>query len=122
MEKELGFKSKREIEGYGVAEFVKRCKQRALRFAAVQVEQSIRLGYWMDWDDPDLLRKLADALDQPDKTISITGKAGVLTGTGEYLIGRLGMPEIGGSYFTLSDENNYTIWTALKKCHDQGWI
>ena len=122
VERELRFKSKREIEAYGVAEFVKRCKQRALRFAAVQVEQSIRLGYWMDWDDPDLLRKLADALGQPDKTISITGKAGVLTGTGEYLIGRLGMPELGGSYFTLSDENNYTIWAALKKCHDKGWI
>jgi isoleucyl-tRNA synthetase len=122
VEKELGFKSKREIEAYGVAEFVKRCKQRALRFAAIQVEQSIRLGYWMDWDDPDLLQKLADALDQPDTAISINGKRGPLMGRPEYLIGRLGMPEIGGSYFTLSDENNYTIWSALKKCHDRGWI
>jgi len=122
VEKELGFKSKKDIEAYGVAEFVKRCKQRALRFAAIQVEQSIRLGYWMDWDDPDLLRKFADALDEPDKVITINGKNDILTGTAEFLIGRLGMPEIGGSYFTLSNENNYTIWNALKKCHDRGWI
>jgi len=122
VEKELGFRSKREIEAYGVAEFVKRCKQRALKFAAIQVEQSIRLGYWMDWDDLDLLRKLADLLDEPEKTISISGKTGSVTGTAEQLVGRLGMPEIGGSYFTLSDENNYTIWSALKKCHEKGWI
>jgi len=122
VEKELGFKSKREIEAYGVSEFVKRCKQRALTFAATQVEQSIRLGYWMDWDDPTLLRKLADALDEPVKAISIKGKKGLLTETAEQLIGRLGLPELGGSYFTLSDENNYTIWSALKKCHDRGWI
>ncbi len=122
VEKELGFKSKREIEAYGVAQFVKRCKQRVLKFAATQVEQSIRLGYWMDWDDPELLQKLADHLDEPEKTITISGKEGSVTGTAEQLVGRLGTPEIGGSYFTLSDENNYTIWSALKKCHEKGWI
>jgi len=122
VEKELGFKSKREIEAYGIAEFVKRCKQRALKYAAFQVEQSVRLGYWMDWDDPDLLRKLADLLDEPKKAVSISRKSNLVTGTAEELIGRLGMPEIGGSYFTLSDENNYTIWTALKKCYERGWI
>jgi len=26
------------------------------------------------------------------------------------------------SYYTMSDENNYMIWTFLKKCYDQGWI
>lgn len=26
------------------------------------------------------------------------------------------------SYYTLSDENNYTIWHFLKKCHDKGLI
>jgi len=34
-----------------LAEFVLHCKQRVLRYAAVQTEQSIRLGYWMDWND-----------------------------------------------------------------------
>ncbi len=51
VEKELGFKSKRDIERYGIAEFVERCKARVLRFAGVQTQQSIRLGYWMDWDN-----------------------------------------------------------------------
>ncbi|HEY1409321.1 MAG TPA: class I tRNA ligase family protein, partial [Promineifilum sp.] len=39
-EKELGFKNKRDIERMGVAEFVKFCKARVLRYAAVQTEQS----------------------------------------------------------------------------------
>ncbi len=50
VERELGFKTKRDIEAYGIAEFVERCKERVERFSAVQAEQSLRLGYWMDWD------------------------------------------------------------------------
>ncbi|HEY3061891.1 MAG TPA: isoleucine--tRNA ligase [Chloroflexota bacterium] len=77
VERELGFKSKRDIESYGIDEFVLRCKERVLKFARVITEQSIRLGQWMDWSD---------------------------------------------SYYTMSDENNYTIWQMLKACHDRGWI
>jgi isoleucyl-tRNA synthetase len=77
VEKELGLKNKREIEAFGIAEFVERCKQRVWKYAARQTEQSIRLGYWMDWDN---------------------------------------------SYYTMSDENNYTIWHFLKTCHERGWI
>jgi isoleucyl-tRNA synthetase len=77
VEKELGLKSKRDIEAFGVAEFVERCKARVLTFADRITRQSIRLAYWMDWDD---------------------------------------------SYFTMSDENNYTIWHFLKTCHEKGWI
>ena len=62
VEKELGFRSKRDIETYGLDAFVRKCKERVLRFAAVQTEQSIRLGYWMDWNDPDHLRELATGL------------------------------------------------------------
>jgi len=123
VERELNFKTKRDIEAYGIAEFVKKCKQRALNYAAKQVEQSIRLGYWMDWDDPKLLRKLADQLEkQPNKPITIQGPNGPVTDTPENLISQLGTPQLGGSYFTFSDENNYTIWTVLKKCHECGWI
>ena len=77
VEKELGLKNKREIEAYGIAEFVQRCKERVFTFAKRQIEQSIRLGYWMDW---------------------------------------------GHDYYTLSDENNYTIWFFLKKCSEKGLI
>ncbi len=77
VEKELGFKSKRDIETYGIAAFVEKCKERVLKYAGIQTQQSIRLGYWMDWDN---------------------------------------------SYYTMSDENNYTIWLFLKTCFERGWI
>jgi len=51
VERELGFKSKRDIEAFGIAEFVRRCKQSVYEFAAIQTEQSKRLGYFMDWDN-----------------------------------------------------------------------
>ncbi|MGD8565641.1 MAG: class I tRNA ligase family protein [Candidatus Bathyarchaeota archaeon] len=122
VEKDLGFKSKRDIESYGIAEFVKRCKERALNYAAQMVEQSIRLGYWMDWDDPHLLRKLANNLGDQNKVMTVKGPQGDVTATAENLIGMLGTPQLGGSYFTLSNENNYTIWNVLRKCHQRGWI
>ncbi|MFZ5915999.1 MAG: isoleucine--tRNA ligase [Chloroflexota bacterium] len=123
VEKELGFESKRDIETYGLAEFVQRCKERVLRFAAIQTEQSIRLGYWMDWNDPDTLRHLAARMaEDAQQLITVQGPLGPVTGSVEMIVGRLGMPELGGSYFTFSNENNYTIWTALKKCHERGWI
>jgi len=77
VEREMGFKSKREIEEFGIARFVEACKARVRKFSAVQTEQSMRLGYWMDWDN---------------------------------------------SYYTFSDENNYTIWHFLKRCHENGWL
>jgi isoleucyl-tRNA synthetase len=77
VEQQMGFKTKRDIEGYGIAEFVELCKERVFTYAKRQTEQSIRLGYWMDW---------------------------------------------GNDYYTLSDENNYTIWHFLKQCKERGLI
>jgi isoleucyl-tRNA synthetase len=123
VEKELGFESKRDIEEYGLAEFVKLCKQRVLKYAAVQTEQSIRLGYWMDWNDIDQLALLHDRLgEDPNQIITVQGPLGPVTGTVEQIIGQLGLPQLGGSYFTFSNENNYLIWTMLKKCHENGWL
>ena len=51
VEKELGLNSKRDIETFGIDKFVELCKQRVRKFADVQTQQSIRLGYWMDWDN-----------------------------------------------------------------------
>jgi isoleucyl-tRNA synthetase len=62
VEKEMGFKSKKDIEAFGLELFVRKCKARVLNYAAVQTEQSIRLGYWMDWNDPNQLRWLAEQL------------------------------------------------------------
>jgi isoleucyl-tRNA synthetase len=77
VERELGFNNKRQIEEYGIDRFVERCKARVDRFAAVQTEQSKRLGMLMDWEN---------------------------------------------SYYTNSDENNYTIWAFLAECHRRGLI
>jgi isoleucyl-tRNA synthetase len=77
VEKQLGFNNKREIEAFGIDRFVELCKARVDQFAAIQTEQSKRLGYWMDWDN---------------------------------------------SYYTNSDENNYTIWAFLAECHRRGLI
>jgi len=51
VEKELGFTSKRDIEEYGIGRFVEKCKERVRKFSDIQTQQSIRLGYWMDWDN-----------------------------------------------------------------------
>ena len=72
VEKELGFKSKKDVEDFGIEKFVNLCKERVLKYSKIQTEQSIRLGYWMDWEN---------------------------------------------SYFTMSDDNNYTIWGFLKKLY-----
>ncbi|MBW2734781.1 MAG: isoleucine--tRNA ligase [Deltaproteobacteria bacterium] len=77
VEKELGFTSKRQVEEFGIDRFVEACKARVHKYSAVQTEQSIRLGMWMDWDN---------------------------------------------SYFTMADENNYTIWSFLKKCYSRDKI
>lgn len=123
VEKDKGFKSKKDIEDYGLEGFVRQCKARVLRYAAVQTGQSIRLGYWMDWNEPDQLRWLADRLlENPREVITVEGPNGPVTDTVEMIVGRLGLPELGGSYFTFANENNYMIWTFLKKCWEKGWV
>ncbi len=123
VEKALGFKSKKDIEDSGLENFVRMCKARVLRYAAIQTEQSIRLGYWMDWNDPDQLRWLADLIEnEPQRIITVEGPAGPVTDSVEQIVGRLGMAELGGSYFTFSNENNYMIWRFLKKCWNKGWL
>jgi len=69
VEKQLGLTSKRDIENLvpgdmtaSVDRFVQACKDRVNHFARVQTEQSIRLGYWMNWDRTD-----ADWAKDPDE-------------------------------------------------------
>ena len=50
-EKALGLKNKEDIEKFGILNFVKACRKRVEKFSKVQSEQSIRLGYWMDWEN-----------------------------------------------------------------------
>ena len=51
VEKELGFKDKKDIENYGLDKFTKKCMDRVDHFSKTITEQSKRLGQWMDWDN-----------------------------------------------------------------------
>jgi isoleucyl-tRNA synthetase len=123
VEKSFGLRTKREIRDYGIEKFVRACKERVLTYAARQTEQSIRLGYWCDWDDPKVLLALRDALADGDQVITAKLPSGYTErARASEIIRKLGCAQYGGSYFTFSDENNYTIWSFLKKCHSEGFI
>lgn len=51
VEKELGFKSKKDIDKYGVAPFVQKCKDRVMKYSSIQTDQTKRLGNFMDWEN-----------------------------------------------------------------------
>ena len=122
VEKQLGLGTKNAVAEFGIDKFVNECKRRVLKFAARQTEQSQRLGYWMEWDRPDELRKLSEAVgtDQPVEFTLPNGET--VTDVAHRVVEKLGNPEWGGSYFTFSTNNNETIWTFLKKCFERGKI
>ena len=71
----------------------------------------------------DALRRLRDLLkEDPSQVITVDGPHGPVTDTVEMIVGRLGMPELGGSYFTFSNENNDLIWAFIAECHRRGWL
>jgi len=51
VEKELGFETKKDIENYGIENFVEKCIETVNKYSASQTQSSIRLGQWMNWDD-----------------------------------------------------------------------
>ncbi len=51
IEKELGFKTKDDIEAYGVAEFNAKCRESVLRYIDEWHELTERIGFWIDTDD-----------------------------------------------------------------------
>ncbi|HAD60398.1 MAG TPA: isoleucine--tRNA ligase, partial [Planctomycetaceae bacterium] len=122
VEKQLGLGTKTAVNEYGIDNFVNECKRRVLRFAARQTEQSQRLGYWMEWDDPEQLRTLAEHLGTDEQVTFQPPRGEAVTAAAHQVVEKLGNPEWGGSYFTFSTENNETIWDFLKKCFTRGKI
>ncbi len=51
-EKVLGTRTKKEIEEYGIENFVSECKKFAIRNMNRMTAQLKRLGVWLEWDDP----------------------------------------------------------------------
>ncbi|WP_459554749.1 isoleucine--tRNA ligase [Lacunimicrobium album] len=122
VEKQLGLGTKNAIKDYGVDKFVNECKKRVLKFAARQTEQSIRLGYWTQWDNPTQLRLLSENVGTDNEVTITTPNGQTVTDKAHKIVEKLGNPEWGGSYFTFSTENNETIWTFLKKCFTRGKV
>jgi len=52
VEQEFGFKTKRDIESYGIDRFVARCMEYSLQNKDTMTDQFKRLGVWMDWENP----------------------------------------------------------------------
>ena len=50
VEKDAGFNSKKDIQNFGLDKFTTACLDRVSKYSQIQTEQSIRLGYFMDWD------------------------------------------------------------------------
>ncbi|MFN2590176.1 MAG: isoleucine--tRNA ligase [Actinomycetota bacterium] len=51
VEKTIGTKSKRDIEAFGVAEFVRLCRESVRRYVDDWKRVSERMGFWIDMDD-----------------------------------------------------------------------
>jgi isoleucyl-tRNA synthetase len=52
VEKELGLKSKKEIEKYGIAPFNEKCKESVWKYVHEWEAFTDRIGYWVDLKDP----------------------------------------------------------------------
>jgi len=52
VEKELGLKSKKEIEEYGVDKFNQKCKESVWKYAQDWTNLTERIGYWLDLENP----------------------------------------------------------------------
>lgn len=51
VEKELGFKTKKDIEKFGLDNFTDACVARVRKYSDIITEQSKMLGQWMDWNN-----------------------------------------------------------------------
>ena len=52
IEKELGLRSKREIEEYGIEKFNQQCRESVFRYVKDWEVMTDRIGYWVDMADP----------------------------------------------------------------------
>lgn len=52
VENELGFRSKKDIENYGISAFIERCRNFAITHKDIMSDQFRALGIWMDFENP----------------------------------------------------------------------
>ncbi|PIO08442.1 isoleucine--tRNA ligase [Candidatus Pacearchaeota archaeon CG10_big_fil_rev_8_21_14_0_10_34_12] len=51
IEKEIGVKTKQDIEDYGVEKFIKKCREFVEGYIKIMNEEFSDLGVWMDWEN-----------------------------------------------------------------------
>ena len=52
VEKELGLEGRHQVEEYGIERYNARCRESVLRYKALWDELTVRMGYWVDLEDP----------------------------------------------------------------------
>src|SRR5262245_4736927 len=52
VEKEIGTRTKQDIEEFGIAEFNRKCRESVVRYVDDWKELVERIGHWIDMDDP----------------------------------------------------------------------
>ncbi|MDA1027865.1 MAG: isoleucine--tRNA ligase [Bacteroidetes bacterium] len=52
VEKELGLEGRHQVEEYGIAKYNAACRESVLRYKGLWDELTVRMGYWVDLDDP----------------------------------------------------------------------
>ena len=77
VEKELGLKSKKEIEEYGIAAFNKKCKESVWTYVDLWEKFTERIGYWVDQEDP-YVTYHNDYIESVWNVIKETNKQGLL--------------------------------------------
>jgi isoleucyl-tRNA synthetase len=77
VEQELQFRTKRDIESFGIDRFIEKCMEYALMNKDAMTEQFKMLGVWMDWDNPYMTIK-ADYMNAAWFTIKRAHEQGLL--------------------------------------------
>ena len=124
VERELGFTSKRDIEPFGIAR-IRQPVQAARPDVCGAPDRAVdpaRACGWTGTTPTSCAGCATCSRPTQPRWRRSHGDHGPVTDTVEMLVGRLGMPEIGGSYFTFSNENNDLIWGFLAECHRRGWV
>jgi len=125
VEKELGFKSKHEIEAYGIAEFNRLCRESVKRYVSDFESLTKRIGMWLDTDDaywtldnPFIesvwwqFRQIWDAgnIYEGHKVVPYCGRCGTALSSHE-----LGQP---GAYRDVTEPSVYVRFPAIERDYD----
>jgi len=114
VEQELMFSSKKDIEKYGVEEFIAKCREFATKYIGVMGSQFQNLGVWMDWEAPYLTYK-DEFIERSWKTVKQAEQKGLLE-RGVYVLPTCPRCEtpVANSELEYGDESGPSTYFKLK--------